>query len=198
MSEWMEYKLELLAKYPPVPFSYDASTQLFTIGNDTVELNDFENYDAYSADPMSVDEVYELVDRSQLAVSLFGSILQLPPMYKWLTTLNTADMQQVRGQVTDTMIDAYSSLKPDSGALEKGTHWGFGMDFIRPGHPTFTVVGDCACLGVNLYGNIFDQNNFEDGLAEYGLHNIDWPAQKTALFAGAGVLAQLCEIKTSC
>lgn len=197
MSERFDHKLDLLAKYPPIPFSYDADSQAFTVGEAVVQLEDFAAYGGITMNPLSLDEVREMISESKMALDCFDNILQFSSTYNWLRSLDSAGLNQVSGQVTDAMIDAFGTLQPNSGTLEKGSHWGFGMGFIRPGHPTFNVLGDCACLGVNLYGNMFDQHDFADGFAEYGLHNIDWPAQKVSLYAGAGALAQLCEIETS-
>jgi hypothetical protein len=146
---------------------------------------------------MSQNQTRELISTSKLALGLFGNHLQMPSMYNWVKSLNNTDLNQVKETVTDVMIEAYRNLDervPET--LVKGSHWGFDMGLIRPGHPTLNVLGDCACYGVDVHGHIFGEYDWEDGFAEYGLHNIDWPSQKVALFAGAGALAQMCERET--
>jgi hypothetical protein len=193
MHDRLERHLDILSKYPPMPFAYDPDKKVFEVGDDFIPLSQYSSYMSQPGEPMSQEQTRELISTSKLALGLFGNHLQMPSMYSWLKSLNIADFNQVQETVTDVMIEAYKDLNervPEK--LVKGSHWGFGMGLIRPGHPTLNVLGDCACYGVEVHGHIFGEYDWEDGFAEYGLHNIDWPSQKVALFAGAGALAQMC------
>lgn len=195
MSERIERHLDLLSKYPPTPFAYDPAMRVFEIGNDFVPLSQYDSYEPMPAVPISQEQAYELVSTTNLAVGIFGNHFQMPNMFNWLKSLDNHALSSVQENITETMIEAYKELDERPLKLEKGTHWGFGMGMLRPGHPILNVLGDCACYGVEVHGKIFSEQDWEDGFSEYGLHNIDWQAQKVALFAGVGALAHICEVE---
>lgn len=191
-----EFTLELLAKYPPATFLYDAESRQFTVGSEQVPLSEFDEseYRRTPPEPLKLEQAQTLIDESSLLLNSFGAHFQTPRMYKWLTSLDAAAWQSASDNVTDVMIDAFAEVSDmPRKQLLKGSLWGFGTTFYRPGHPSFTVLGDCACYGVSPQGYVFGQDSWEDGFAEYTPHNIDFPAQRIALYAGAGALAAMVE-----
>jgi hypothetical protein len=196
MHDRLERHLDILSEFPPIPFAYDPSKRIFEVGDDFIPLSQYSSYLQQPVDPISQEQACELISTSKLALNVFGNHMQMPILYEWLKSLDANNINRVKETVTDVMMDAYTALDERvSSKLEKGTHWGFGMGLVRPGHPILNVLGDCACYGVEVHGHIFGEQDWEDGFSEYGLHNIDWPNQKVALFAGAGALANMCEVE---
>jgi hypothetical protein len=189
-----EANLELLASYPPLAFLYDAESKQFTVGTEQVPLGDFDEYGRRipSATPTTPEQAQLLIDESSLLLNIFGTHFQTPRMYRWLTSLDAGTWKKTSDAVVDVMIDVFAEVGDmPRKELLKGTHWGFGAGLYRPGHPSFTVLGDCACYGVSPQGHVFEEHDWKDGFAEYALHNIDFPAQRIALYAGAGALAAM-------
>jgi hypothetical protein len=186
----------LFSQYPPQAFSYDADTRRFTIGDEQIALQDYGQYTASPTDSIELEQAAHLINTTPLALNVFGNHYQLPRMYNWITGLDKNGWNDVSESVTEIMMTAYSETSGDARSqLEKGTHWGFGVGLYRPGHPVFSVIGDCACYGVSPHG-VIGEDYWSEGLAEYSAHNIDWKAQIVALHAGAGALASLCTLDT--
>jgi hypothetical protein len=188
-----DYAVELFMEIPPYPFSYDVNAQQFHVGAEAIELKEFSEYDIEPREPISREDATALIDESALLIHSSGGVHMMPRLHRWLTGLEPSATQEVREKATDALIDSYAEL---SGVVRnkllKGTHWGFSTSFIRPGHLNFLVVGDCACYGVGLYGT-FREDAWHEGFASFEFHNIDWPAQRVALMAGAGAVARMCE-----
>lgn len=192
-----EAVLELLAICPPSAFSYDAELKEFTIGTERVPLNDFNKYrrDVSPVDPITPEQAQVLIDENNLLLNAAGTRhYQMPRMYTWLSSLSVERWKQISNTVTEVMVDSFAEVNDTSREqLRKGSHWGFGVGLYRPGHPSFRVLGDCACYGVSPFGHVFKENSWGDGFAEYDGHNIDSPVQRIVLYAGAGALAAMVE-----
>ena len=117
-------------------------------------------------------------------------------MYSRLKAFDAARASSIRDEVVEAMIDAYATVsgRKPSKYFQGDSHMSFNMNFTRPGHPEFQVLGNCACLTVDPDG-IFRHSSWEDGFAEFTWRNIDTVDQETALFAGAGVLSRICRIE---
>jgi hypothetical protein len=192
----LERFIPVIAAYPPEKFEYDPTNRQFTVGEAVVPLNDFNTFIPGVTEPIDEVAAEKLIAESTLVLGSFDRLFQMPKMYEWLKSLDSKKVAETFDQVSDTMIEAYlelSGMKRKD--MHKGSHWGFGVQFYRPGHPVLTVVGDCACLGVTPHGYMFDEHAWNAGLSEYETHNIDWPAQETTLMAGAGTLAHMCSLE---
>lgn len=194
MSNSSERLTGLFTEFPPAPFAYEPDSRSFSISGDVVPLKDFAEHATLRPDSISEADALRLMDETPLAYNVFDSLYQFPILTNWLKSRTLQQTAEVQDHVTDVMIDAYRELGDKvPGKLMKGSLWGFEMGFYRPGHPSFQVLGDCACFGVSLYGSIGEEM-WDDGFAEYGFHNIDWSAQRTTLLAGAGALSTTCQI----
>lgn len=194
MTTRTDFALEMFANYPPQPFTYDADSKQFTVGSDQVALNEWIDYDhrRQPVDPITPAQAETLITDNALLLTVFGTHCQVPRMYNWLTSLDAPAWRTVSNNATEAMIDAFATVSDmPKKKLLTGTHWGFGVGLYRPGHPSFNVLGDCACYGVSPDAHLFGQDSWEEGFSEYTPHNIDFPAQKIALFAGAGALAAM-------
>jgi hypothetical protein len=119
----------------------------------------------------------------------------MPKMTEWIKSQKVKRWDEIREHAIDIMIDTYAQVSgSEKKVLLKDTFMGFGLTLYRPGHPVFNVVGNCACYGVSPHGYFLDEHYWSAGFAEYQSHNIDNQAQLTALHAGAGALASLCEV----
>jgi hypothetical protein len=183
-----------LALTSPPTFGYDPERKSFAIGTEQVSLADFSAHHAAGHEPSDEEGAKRLIDEAYLTLSIFDTPCIMPRLTSWMKSLKTEQSQQLTDDVTDVLIDTYAEVgdAPRSKLL-KGSHWGFGMSWLREAQPNLVVLGDCACLGVDLYGNMFPEHDWPDGFAELTLHNVDWPAQKTSLYAGIGSLAYFAE-----
>ena len=194
MSNSSERLTGLITEFPPAPFTYEPDTMKFLIGDDSIPLKDFAEHNMPTMESVTELEALRIMNESALAYNVFDSLYQFPMLTNWLKLRTEQQTAQVQDYVTDVMIAAYRDLgERVPRQLLRGSQWGFGMGFYRPGHPSFTVLGDCACFGVSLYGGIGEEM-WDDGFAEYGFHNIDWSAQRTTLLAGAGALSSTCQV----
>jgi hypothetical protein len=191
------FAIEFFSEFPPYPFSYEPNTQQFLLGDESVGLKEFHEYYIEPREPISQEEAAALIRESPLAIQSSEELHMLPSLHKWLTSITLDSWRALQDETTEVLIDSYAELSGTAKhKLLKGSHWGFGTEFIRPGHPIFTVLGDCACYGVGLYGT-FGQEAWDAGFASFDFHNIDWPAQKIALMAGAGAVATASKIASN-
>ena len=183
-----DFAVEIFSEYPPETFAYDPEDKQFTVGEDTVALTALTLRRPLREDTLSKAAAAELIDTSDILLH-HGGLLMMPKLYNALRNLSSKSAQNVADNVADTLIDAYAGLTGTSRKrLLKGSHWGFGMGYLRPGHPDMTVLGDCACCGIGQYGT-FDASTHAEGFGEFALHNIDRREQAVALAAGVGSLA---------
>ena len=198
-----EFIAEVIAQYPPHTFSYNPETSLFQVDEDDVPLDEYSHYIAIPREPMSVEEAEAFIDEQTLLLGSFDHLLQMPRLTNWLESKDVAGLLELRSAVVDTMIHAFVTTDTDHRFAEKELKnvqndlMGFSMSMLQPGHPNFTVLGNCACMGHLPQGAILlGEEYWSQGFVEYDLHNIDMPHQRIALFAGAGTLAHFCKMET--
>ncbi len=185
---------KLLGVANTMPFEYDLHNRIFGIGQDRIALDEFGVGSALHTTQKSTAKPDE--DAPLLISGIMGAVYQMPKMYKWLIKQSKSEFEQTQELVTNAMVEAYIEISGDTDVpiIRGDSHWDFGLTLYRPGHPVFRVLGDCACYGVSPQGTLLGESAWEYGYAEYDLHNIDRPAQRTSLYAGAGALARLCRI----
>ncbi len=175
---------------------------LFRVDNDTVPVNEYIHYKPGIKEPISPEEAKTFIDEHVLVLGSLDHLQQMPRMTNWLKGKDEAGIAELRAIVVDTMIQAFVATDTNHTFTEKrlqkmrNDFTGFSMTMLQPGHPNFTVAGNCACMGPLPQGMvILGEGYWPYGFAEYDLHNIDAPHQEIALYAGAGALAQLCELE---
>ena len=195
MSRRREFAIELFSQYPPERFEYDPDTQMFAFDEETVPLADRAARRSPLKEPVDQVVAAGMLDTPNLFVQFGDTFYQFPGMYEVLKTFDSEKVSKIRGEVVESMVDAYAALAGTDRTVyfRGGSHMGFDMNFSRPGHPEFQVLGNCACLTVDPNG-MFRHSAWEEGFAQFSWHNIDSVAQETALFAGAGALSRLCRI----
>lgn len=177
-----DFAIEIFSEYPPEKFAYDPADRQFTVGEETIALTALTLRRPFREDTLSKTDASDVLLHH-------GGLLMMPRLYDALRGLSSERAQNVADNVTQTLIDAYAGLTNMSKKmLLKGSHWGFGMSYLRPGHPNLTVLGDCACSGIGQYG-MFGAKAHDEGFGEFDLHNIDRPEQAVALAAGVGAIA---------
>ena len=179
---------ELLKMSRPAPFSYDHTTKLFTSGDTTYTPPELPlGFGDLAAD----HEVNEVPDTALVHGIL--RIVMLPKMYDWLQENASTELFT---QASEIMHDVFTGLEPRMlgkvATHDPYSHWGFNVARLRPEHPhiVLTTLGDCACFGVEIDG-IFGEHTWDQKVAEFGYHNVDYNPQKVSLLAGIGHIAHL-------
>ncbi len=191
---YAERVAETFSHHPPQPFIYNSESKTFNVGADEITLEEYADFIAPPAEPISYEQATDLVAKSTLLLNVFDNHFQMPRMTDWIKSRTEKTWRDIQGDIAEIMIDAYAQVSgSDRKWLLKDTFMGFGVTLYRPGHPVFNVVGNCACYGVSPHGYIFDEHYWSSGFAEYETHNIDNQFQLVALHAGAGALAAMIE-----
>ena len=191
-----EMAVRLFAKYPPEKFLYKPETRQFKIGKLSVPLGAMGRQTMDLRTAISEAEAMELIDSSALLLQFDESLHLMPKLHKWLRDSDAIKRRAAHELVAGTMIDAYEQTTGDTtkskfrGSFQ--TDFNFGIS--EPGRPEFQVFGNCACLAVAAEGGTFTYRDWPDGYGSFELHNIDHSQQAVALLAGAGALAQMCEL----
>lgn len=170
---------------------YDQKRKMFSIGG---EDHDVVSHDLYRnlLFPTGSQPPDEELPRKAVLLNDFGNPITTPRFFRWLTTGNRVGIFH---ETSDVMRDVFEKLQGEKlkGKLhERMDPFGFSCSFIREGHMTLSVLGNCACLGTNPDGHFVDWREWETGFAEYEFHNIDMPHQRISLLAGLGHLALIC------
>jgi hypothetical protein len=191
-SERNDFAATLFSENPPHNFAYNLNNQQFSVGEATIDLRDFYEYKLSAREPITYEDAQSLINESKLVIDCIKRVHMMPSLNRWLLQLDAENEQALFETTTQAMIDAYAEVgELSKNRLLKGNLWGFGAGLIRAGQFNLNVVGNCACYGVGLYG-MFGQESWPDGYASLEPHNVDTPAQQTALLAGAGTVAYVC------
>jgi hypothetical protein len=194
MSERRERAVLLFSHALPPIFGYDPEQKNFLVGGEWVSLGDFPEHNPEAFEPADEASAARLVDEAHMILSVFDTPCAMPKLSTWLNNLGAKQARQLSEDVTEVLIDAYAEVgDAPRNRLLKGDLWGFTMSWQRRGQPTVSVLGNCACAGIDLEGNFFKQKDWGEGFAEFTLHNVDWQAQRTSLYAGMGSLAYFAE-----
>lgn len=173
-------------------FSYDHAFREFTLGERTLDI--------YSAveNPRMLGLFNEDAIAKEEPMLTFAHMnpLSMPGMYRWINEKFTPEVSQ---QTTEVMMDVYSALSPNVPSDEirrmvgRGS-MGFTADkYPNHGHLNLTVMGLCACLGVDQMSTLTSSQDWVAGYASYRGHNLDWPKQKVSIYAGLAHVAFLAE-----
>lgn len=200
---YFEYLKEKGDRSRVYPFAYDQSVQGFVIAKRTVALEDFDphtfNFHELGLDGEEVD--FDDLSEQALVIPSFGALIAGPRLHEWAKRhpREVAAARQV-------MREAFRSLTADDELLadmldEEGSsddpvgHLGFAASLRGEAAGVhLQVLGNCACMGPDPHGN-YIEGQFEEGFAEYGLHNADSQAQRASLYAGLGHLAWLTDAR---
>lgn len=183
------------------PFYYDADLLRFIVGNRQFNLEDVKASDLLPESRLNeqhvgVIEGFELPIRPitdfGVAVS-FSGFLGTPRLFDACDTgQKIADLRREVVEVMHSAFDVVMQIRRNDdyvlpkSFLNPDSLFGFDFGYYRPGHPSFNVMGNCACLGVIPEGFILDDMDREKGFMEFDLHNIDFDFQEIALLAGLG------------
>lgn len=175
--------------------SYDADNKLFTLGEQKFDIHDeaaMAKFPDVSMNTMNVPINPE--QQSLGALRLNRTLIATPLFQKWL---QENSYREKKPEVEEIILDVFTSInhrasKQDLEKCKGASFMGFSMNMLRPEplHLTFTTMGNCACLGAEIDGRL-GQRIWEFGYAQYGWHNIDYPAQRVSLLAGIGHIASL-------
>ncbi len=184
---------ELLISSKALPFRYEPDGEKFVIGDDMVSLEAFATYSVPFDSEPSDDQMRRYVDESAMLLGILDRPYQTPKLAAWRKGLPRQAWEKVRASVVKVMMDVYAKLggEPDDTVLGSRLHTDFDLVFIEPDHLRLSVLGNCACLGDLVGITIFNEADRAAGFAEYATHNVESSIQRTALMAGAGMLATL-------
>jgi hypothetical protein len=179
-----------------VQLTYDHEQEAFFTGSIEHALDSSELLDALLWPSGSVVPTENIADLPVL-LDVFAHPITTPKLFTWLKEKGGPKLFQ---ETSDVMRDVFSKLQDIQ--LEKRHHkkmspFGFSCEFIREGHVTLSVLGNCACLGTNPDGHTIDWYDWESGFAELEFHNIDMPEQRISLLAGLGHLATRCLVDST-
>jgi hypothetical protein len=189
--EFYQYRKEEGEKSHLHPFSYRNDDSVFEIAGVEIPLADFDPYSfnpylpEFGIDPDGI-EIDDIPNHPAL-IPTFGNLLVGPKLHDWANQ-NTDQLLNV----FKVMHKAYAAFYDDPSQIsgEKGVgHMGFASGPREDGGIHLQVMGDCACMGPN-YNSFYIRNQFENGYAEYDLHNADFQFQRASLYAGLGHLAR--------
>ena len=174
--------------------TFDQNRAVFTIGSVKHELLSADIYHNLlfpAGTPIAANDIISV----PVVLNDFGGPITTPKLFTWLAQENMSGVFQ---ETADIMREVYGLVQGEKlkGKLHKKMDpYGFSCGLIRNGHVTLSVLGSCACLGTNPYGNFVDGNEWETGFVEYEFHNIDAPVQRISLLAGIGHLALLSQLE---
>lgn len=176
----------LLNLMHPAAFSYDHQNGVFHVAEQAYAAADLPLRHGALA---SAEPTHELPDTA--LVHALANPVMLPKMYNWLEENGT---DQLFSETSEVMRDVFQTVngKKLLGVTTRDTasHIGFNVNFLRQEHPHITLqtLGNCACLGVDLYG-IIGERYWDDKIAEFTFHNTDTKPQQISLLAGLGHIA---------
>lgn len=171
-------------------FSYDHSLGQFYIGGKNFSLSDSDIEDRLLF-PEGEIVPKEKLKSHPVILDNFGHPATTPKLFSWITSI---DEKPVFAEASAVMKDVYiriSGERLSDEDIASRIHYDFGVGFIREGHMTLRVIGNCACLGTNPEGNFISGDDWDTGYTELELHNVDSAEQHISLFAGLGHLATL-------
>lgn len=178
------------------PFSYDETSKVFLVGETVIDLVQFDTptfpyiYEG-DKDGIPVEEMLNypaFIPVGTILVNIIGG----PKLHNWIA----ANPDKVR-DAHKVMVDAFSAFLDEplgESLTREDVHGssGFRITAGQNGGLDLQVAGDCACSGPDLYSHHI-RGQFENGFAEYDLHNADIQAQRASLYAGIGHLSRLAE-----
>jgi hypothetical protein len=167
-----------------LPFTFNESMHNFVVGTseEIVEPKNLFNALIYQTDVLGLREIHEL----SAGVMHSDRIVTGPKFYDFL---ETPQAQLVLKEAEPIMLDVYNEVH--SKIADKSTiggAYGFDACRFRQGQAMLSVLGNCACLGPDMYG-LIREDQWKLKFVEYDLHNIEYPAQMISLFAGLGYIA---------
>ena len=171
-------------------FYYDHSGRQFLVGGTSFQVTGPETMQELLF-PGGVQLTLDEVPKHPVVINNTAHPIATPRMFTWLTSTDIETAFEDTKTVMREVFADIQNIEIDATNQEGLSVWNFGAHFIREGHVRLQVIGDCACLGTIPDGGIVDSDDWETGYVEYGLHNIDMPAQYISLFAGLGHLASL-------
>ncbi len=175
------------------PFSYDEAEKSFYIADQKVPANELGwstcmKLKVEGALEGMQPDLSDIAEQT-LLVPGFGNILGGRKLHEWL-----AESPERIGEAVPVMKDTYAYITQEDSELMDSNLWGFGSGLKEDGTLHLNVIGDCACLGVlpdSFVLKVGPESRFEEGFAEYSLHNIDTEAQLASIYSGIGHLARL-------
>lgn len=175
-------------------FVYDQTARQFLIDDQTVALKDFDpyNYNPYVLNGIDYEGLpVTAMPETALLIPSHGGLIVGPNLHNWAQE----NIDSVLA-ATDVMHEAYTQFvedSPDDISSERSVgHFGFNAGLREDGGIHLQVLGDCACMGPDPHSHTIE-GHFENGYAQYELHNADYPMQRASLYAGLGYLAFLAE-----
>jgi hypothetical protein len=119
----------------------------------------------------------------------------MPGLRKYVESLNDQEWREVRNLIEEVMVDVLenSGIKA---RRDVGGFMGIRVSTMRNGNVGLYTIGNCACLGPEMYRTREDRSS-SDFPQVYGEHNWDVPWQGLSLMAGLGTLAWIAETETA-
>lgn len=181
----------VFAEELPLAFRYDHASRDFIVNQTVVPLDAFEAFTGFWDIDHNTDMTLEqFMSEVPVAVHASANPMMLPRFYNWLLAANR---QTEFNDTKRVMFEVYKAVSqvPDLEFDRLTGPFGFDVVLYRPGHPALSVIGNCACLGVDPGGDLYDEQDWDEGFASYSFHNIDTKPQAVSLYAGLGHLASL-------
>lgn len=183
---------ELGDEFKFYPFHYEHESRSFRFGSKALSINDSElSNELWSP---STKPVYgEEVLKHHLLIGPLGDPVSTPRFHDWFEKNTNEKVLLSTAQVIfDVFADTVGIELHERPTTARGVSaFGAEANAIRPGQPNLQTIGNCACTGPEIFGNMFAEEDWEYGFAEYGFHNIDRDEQRISLLAGLGHLAYL-------
>ncbi len=177
-------------------FSFDPENFRFHLGdtptkivpiNEVTDIWDFyRHYDNFR--PVKLDRSDHL-----MLPSLTGTLIQTPTMTEKLLTLRGKHKAVLLKDTEEVMRAVYQIVEPSHRLPSRRYNHSFSTFWARimpEGWFYLNTLGNCACLGQQQPPMFVDfPEHLNPTGFEYGLHNVDTPAQLLSLLAGAGTIA---------
>jgi hypothetical protein len=174
-------------EYGVLPLSYNHHIGKFIIGTskEIVPPNTLISSLRHQEDYVAYEELESLA-----AGVVFSDQLYTGPVFRDFVA--TPRGEQIVRDVPEVMQGAFNQVHHTAaGKNSIGELFGFSARIIRTSQVDLSVLGDCACFSPEIGGRY--EQYWEKGFSHYTEHNIDWPSQIVALYAGIGHIAYNAE-----
>lgn len=185
----LEHAKDILGISYPVAFSYDRDTRTFSVGTETMGIDEIGLYGLdYRRDDMLSSDAVDVLFENEPLVHTYKEPISLPRFNQFIQS-------QWSDSLKSEVIEVMADIMPVSEVLRRSSrdHLGFNAAKIdrELGRIVLQVPGTCACIGPDATVPTWGSRLWDEQVFHFSLHNIEAPIQRAALLGGLGHLALL-------